>query len=254
LCAAIEADARLAHAKHAMTETEGVSSNAPLSPPEPAAAEQPVMSSNDRVATPSPKRPTPRSVDPTLTQLEEIPAPPGVTATQIFPATGFFSSSTDRYAEIKGSLQFFRDGLQREYEELSGQAKLTYRLWVACVALGFVVLVTGVALMFANRIAQGAVTAASTVLLYFIQRVFQQREDHYRAAAAQKHSNLEYGNQWLLVIQSIDAMENPADRAARQARLVDALTERLERGSDASPRSAHGTNKHRRSKPKPAVV
>lgn len=165
----------------------------------------------------------------TVTRMEERPLPDGVTASQIFPAatTGFFSSSTERYVEIKGSLNFFRDGLQREYQDLSAQARLTYKLWVTCVALGFLMLVAGVGLLFANRIAQGAVTTASTVLLYFIQKVFQQREDHYRSAAAQKHSNLEYGNQWLLVIQSIDAMDDSKERSTRQARLVDALTERL---------------------------
>jgi hypothetical protein len=38
---------------------------------------------------------------------------------------------------------------------------------------------------------------------------------------------LQYGNQWLLVIQSVDAIQDPAERMKRQARLVDVLTEKL---------------------------
>jgi hypothetical protein len=37
---------------------------------------------------------------------------------------------------------------------------------------------------------------------------------------------LQYGNQWLLVIQSVDAIQDPAERMKRQARLVDVLTEK----------------------------
>jgi hypothetical protein len=38
---------------------------------------------------------------------------------------------------------------------------------------------------------------------------------------------LEYGNHWLLVIQSIDAIEEPKERMKKQARLVAVLTEKL---------------------------
>jgi serine/threonine protein kinase len=241
LCAALEHEQTLISSEQLAAPTNGLATgNVPaVSPSMEAAPDLPVPAAEvpPTVLTPVTTELSPGATESTLTRLAERQLPPGVTATQIFPATGFFSSSTDRYAEIKGSLQFFRDGLQRDYEELSAQAKLTYKLWVACVALGFLVLVLGVGLMFANRIAQGAITAASTLLIYFIQRVFQQREDHYRAAATQKHSNLEYGNQWLLVIQSIDAMEDSRERALRQARLVDALTDRLKK-SRASSRSA----------------
>lgn len=95
------------------------------------------------------------------------------------------------------------------------------------MAFGFAVLLCGLVLMFLGRITEGVATGASTLLLYFIQRIFQQREDHYRAAADHKSQNLEYGNQWLLVIQSIDAIEDPSGRAERQSRLVDVLTQKL---------------------------
>ncbi len=104
---------------------------------------------------------------------------------------------------------------------------MTYRLWLGCVGLGFLVLLSGVVAMLFGRITEGVVTAASSGIVYFIQRLFQQREDYYRSLATAKNSHLEYGNHWLLVIQSIDSIENPTERAKRQSRLVAVLTDKL---------------------------
>ena len=57
--------------------------------------------------------------------------------------------------------------------------------------------------------------------------MFQQREDHYRKLADKKNAHLEYGNQWLLVIQSIEGIQDAEKKVKRQARLVDALTKRM---------------------------
>jgi hypothetical protein len=54
--------------------------------------------------------------------------------------------------------------------------------------------------MLAGAVTEGIATAASTIIVYFIQRIFQQREDYYRVLVKTKHSHLEYGDQWLLVI------------------------------------------------------
>jgi hypothetical protein len=96
-----------------------------------------------------------------------------------------------------------------------------------CVGLGFAVLIGGIVLLFIGRITQGIVTAASSILVYFIQKVFHQREDFYRLSAESKSKHLQYGNQWLLVIQSVDAIEDAAERVRRQTALVDVLTDRL---------------------------
>ena len=121
----------------------------------------------------------------------------------------------------------YRDHLNEEYQSLLRQASLTYRLWLACVLFGFLVLIAGIVAMLAGYVTQGVATTASTIVVYFIQRVFQQREDHYRTLAKTKNSHLEYGNQWLLIIQSIDSIEDVGERAKRQARLVDVLTDKL---------------------------
>ena len=70
-------------------------------------------------------------------------------------------------------------------------------------------------------------TAAATVLVYYIQRLFQQREDHYRRAAEEKNTHLEYGNKWLLVIQTVDAIDDPEERRRQQSRVAKVLTDHL---------------------------
>lgn len=162
-----------------------------------------------------------------ITQIKEESAPTGFFESQTFPKTKFFEDDGIRYTKIQESLKFYRDHLSNEYQSLLKQANTTYQLWLACVILGFLTLLSGIVAMLSGNITEGVATTASTVLIFFIQRVFQQREDHYRELAKAKNSHLEYGNQWLLIIQSIDSIENPTERAKRQARLVDALTTKL---------------------------
>lgn len=194
------------------------------------------------------------------TAMPSPPMPPGVTSLQIqSPPTGFFSDVSHsrffegdqvRYRKIQETLKFYRDHLDGEYQSLSSQAKFTYYLWIVSVALGLGALVAGTILLFLGKFAAGSVSAISTIFVYFIQRVFQQREDHYRALATAKHGHLEYGNHWLLVIQSIDAMQNPAERERRQGELVDVLTRKL--GSSRESPKAAGPIPVRRKKPKQA--
>lgn len=148
----------------------------------------------------------------------------------------FFRADRVRFEKIEESIQFYRDNLNEDYHRLARQADLAYKLWLGCVGVGFLLLAAGIVMMFVAGLAKGVVTSASTVLIYFIQRVFQQREDHYRKAADEKSSHLEYGNQWLLVIQSVDAIENSEERVKRQSRLVDVLTQKLGQKQKDPPR------------------
>lgn len=82
--------------------------------------------------------------------------------------------------------------------------------------------------MLAGSVSKGIAVTVSSIVTYFIQRIFQQREDYFRQLARQKNAHLEYGNYWLLAIQSVDAVEDPTERAKQQARLADVLAERLQ--------------------------
>jgi len=132
-----------------------------------------------------------------------------------------------RFDKIEETLRFYRDKLSRQYDGLERQAHHTYLLWIICVSLGFAVLIGALILVVLDKIAQGAAAFACSALVYYIQRIFQQREDQYRQAADQKNEHLEYGNKWLLALQTIDAVEEPIARARCRARLAYELTKKL---------------------------
>ena len=162
-----------------------------------------------------------------ITSMGQESPPPGFFNATEFPRTQFFADDEIRYSKIQESLEFYREHLNEEYQSLVKQANTTYKLWIVCVCLGFLVLCAGVISMISGHISEGVATTASTIIVYFIQRIFQQREDHYRSLAKAKNSHLEYGNQWLLVIQSVDSIQDPSVRIERQAKLVDVLTDKL---------------------------
>ena len=110
------------------------------------------------------------------------------------------------------------------------------------------VLLLGICLLLFHQISSGTVTTISSVMLYFLQRVFQQREDNYRMAAAAKQASVDYGNQWALVIQTIQGMEDQSERWLREKRLVEAMTDRLG-ASDKPPTGTRPTKQSRRRKP-----
>lgn len=111
----------------------------------------------------------------------------------------FFENDSARFSKIQETLTFYRDHLNSEYMNLRRQATLTYRLWLGCVGIGFLILLAGVGTMLTGRINEGAATAASTIIVYFIQRVFHQREDHYRSLAKVKNAHLEYDEPNLMI-------------------------------------------------------
>ena len=194
-----------------------------LNPPSPAAA----TTRSKTTSTLGPPEAAFSPASPGVTSLNVLPAPTGFFGEADLSRTGFFEGNKDRYNEIQETLSFYRKHLNTEYQSLSNQAKWTYYLWLTSVILGLGCLVAGVVLLLQQHFAAGSVSAISTTFVYFIQRVFQQREDHYRTLAAAKREHLEYGNHWLLTIQSIDAIENPFERQRRQGDLVDALTNKL---------------------------
>jgi serine/threonine protein kinase len=169
-----------------------------------------------------------------LTMVGSSPTPADFSFTQVLPRGPFFRSGEAHFNEVKSSLNFYREQLQSEYDTLISQMRTTYYLWLASVSLSFIVLLAGIVLFFLHQTTTGAITAISSALLYFLQRVFQQREDFYRKAADAKRVTVEYGNQWALVVQTIQGMEDQKERGIREARLVETLIEKL--GTGKSPR------------------
>jgi tRNA A-37 threonylcarbamoyl transferase component Bud32 len=155
-------------------------------------------------------------------------APADYSFTQAFAAPGpFFGSGEAHFHEIRNKLSFYQRQLEEEYDALIKQMRTTYVLWLVAVSTAFVVLLASVVLFLMHQATSGAISTVSSAMLYFLQRVFQQREDSYRKAAEAKRNNVEYGNQWALVIQTIQGMEDAKERVVREGLLVEAMTERL---------------------------
>ena len=176
--------------------------------------------------------------------------PPDYSFTQALGSPGpFFGSGESHFHEIKSKLNFYQEQLQKEYDALIQQMRTTYVLWLVAVTLAFLVLVMGVVLFLLHQTTGGAVTTASSAMLYFLQRIFQQREDMYRKSAEAKRSTVEYGNQWALVIQTIQGMEDPKERILRESRLVETLTEQLGMRSSSSVASVPSRRVRRPARP-----
>jgi serine/threonine protein kinase len=134
--------------------------------------------------------------------------------------------------QVRDTFEFYRKHLDEEYRQLSAQIDSAHKLWIACVGVGFLILMAGLVSVLLGRVAQGVVTSSASTVMYFIVRVFQKREDYYREEKSLKIKYLQYGNDWLLLIQSIEAIPDAAERLEEQHRLARVLLDRI-RGADA---------------------
>jgi hypothetical protein len=165
-----------------------------------------------------------------------------------------FKEGGEFVQQVRQTFEFYRKHLDDEYRQLSSQIESAHKLWIACVGVGFLILMTGLVAVLFGRVTQGVVTSSASTVMYFIVRVFQKREDYYRQEKSVKMKYLQYGNDWLLVIQSIEAIPDPADRLVEQHRLAQVLLDRIKgedgrRGRDAEP--PPGSAPKRESRPAP---
>ncbi|MCP4654977.1 MAG: hypothetical protein GY856_06105, partial [bacterium] len=72
-----------------------------------------------------------------ITRVGAQPAPTGFFRFPDLYNVDFFSDRDALYETINNSLKFYREHLNRDYDALSGQAALVFKLWVACVLVGF---------------------------------------------------------------------------------------------------------------------
>jgi serine/threonine protein kinase len=138
-----------------------------------------------------------------------------------------FKESGAFFQQVRQTFEFYRKHLDEEYHQLSRQIDSAHRLWIACVGVGFLILMAGLVAVLLGQVAQGVVTSSASTVMYFIVRVFQKREDYYRQEKSLKIKYLQYGNDWLLLIQSIEAIPDAAERLEEQHRLARVLLERI---------------------------
>jgi serine/threonine protein kinase len=147
------------------------------------------------------------------------------------PITGsrLFAEGNEFFRQVRQTFEFYRKHLDDEYRQLSSQIESSHRLWIGCVGVGFAILLAGLLAVLFGRVAQGVLTSSASTIVYFIVRVFQKREDYYREEKALKMKYLQYGNDWLLLIQSIEAIPDAPDRLDQQRRLARVLLDRIKR-------------------------
>jgi serine/threonine protein kinase len=173
-----------------------------------------------------------------------------------------FKESGEFFQQVRQTFEFYRTHLDEEYRQLSKQIDSAHRLWIACVGVGFLILMAGLVAVLLGAVTQGVVTAMASTVMYFIVRVFQKREDYYREQKSLKIKYLQYGNDWLLLIQSIEAIPDPAERLEEQHRLARVLLDRIKgedgrhRPEDSEPLPAPPRKAERRGGPprKPAAA
>ena len=167
--------------------------------------------------------------------------------------SGMFREGGEFVQQVRQTFEFYRKHLDEEYRQLSSQIDSAHKLWIGCVGVGFVILMAGLIAVLFGRVTQGVVTSSASTVMYFIVRIFQKREDYYREQMALKIKYLQYGNDWLLLIQSIEAIPDAADRLEEQRRLARVLLDRI-KGEDArrSRDSEPAPPAPRKREPKPA--
>ena len=145
-----------------------------------------------------------------------------------------FREGGEFFQQVRQTFEFYRTHLDEEYRQLSSQIDSAHKLWIACVGVGFLILMAGLVAVLFGKVAQGVVTSSASTVMYFIVRVFQKREDYYRDQKTLKIKYLQYGNDWLLLIQSIEAIPDAAERLEEQHRLARVLLDRI-KGEDSRP-------------------
>jgi serine/threonine protein kinase len=151
--------------------------------------------------------------------------------------SGYFANESFRVEAYEKSVAFFRSHLDEDYKSLLNQARLAFGLWIGSSGIAFAVLVAGIVLLYRGSTMDGAITLASESLIMFIQQVFKQREDFYRAEANEKHRHLQMGSAWTLAVQSIDAITDAKLREEKLGTLIDALIPVLKAREEDHPKN-----------------
>ncbi len=155
----------------------------------------------------------------TIPRLPEIVSRPTDAVAAPAAARGFES--------VERSLEHHVGNLQAEYDDARKELRTAHVLWTVCVSTGFAVIVLGVVLLLAGQTAAGAISAASSAIVYFIQKTIAKHERDLKSDATAKRKHVEAGAHWLRIMQAIEVIEDAAHREERKAKLIDVLIDQL---------------------------
>ena len=143
-------------------------------------------------------------------------------------STVFFSSNTNRLKNLEDLISIYVKNQRRDFDSISFKQQLTFFLWVGYILFCIYVMYTGIAMIFQQALEAGIFTTIMSSLLLFMQKTFQQKEEFYSKEKEKQDKILNYGHQWLLIIQSIDAIDNDEEKLAMQKKLIDSLRSKLD--------------------------
>ncbi|MBF0284937.1 MAG: serine/threonine protein kinase [Magnetococcales bacterium] len=140
----------------------------------------------------------------------------------------FTKNPDELFNTLKNELTFYRKHLNREYKELTRQAKYTYYMWILVILTSVATFCIGVfSIIFLGKVDTGLAASSLSSLGIFIHRIFQQREDHYRELSQEKQKRLTYGEQLNLIVKAIEGVDDSRLRSKYKNQLLDNLFKRL---------------------------
>lgn len=137
----------------------------------------------------------------------EVNIPSESQTVKVFDFNSVFTNDERKTAFID-SREFYRKYLQQEYDTLLLQAKVSFWLWVSSFGLGVAIIIAALYQMMAGSYISAIITALAEIFILIIQQLFKIREDYYRNQINKKTQHLEMGNNWNLMIQSIDLIHD----------------------------------------------
>lgn len=102
----------------------------------------------------------------------------------------------------------YRSKLMEEYDNLSRQATITFKLWVATFVLGIGIITVTVVMICMGKYVEALMSAVLESLVFFAQKLFAIREDYYRKQNDSKLKHLETGDSYEYLMSTLKNMDS----------------------------------------------
>ena len=102
----------------------------------------------------------------------------------------------------------YRTKLMEEYDNLSKQAAVTFKLWVATFVLGLGIVVVTVAMICLGKYVEAMLSVVLESLVYFSQKLFAIREEYYRKQNDNKLKHLESGDSYEYLMSTLEETDD----------------------------------------------
>ncbi|MBN1653537.1 MAG: serine/threonine protein kinase [Deltaproteobacteria bacterium] len=143
-------------------------------------------------------------------------------------AQSYFGGDKERIKALDDIIKFYTAHLDNEYNQLSRHLENTHRLWITCVVVFSAVLAFSLTMSAFGNLAATVSGAIANIVMIFLVKVFRDQENRYREMREKKTRHLtDFGRKWLVIIQSIDMINDLVARDEAMKRLVSNLIEKI---------------------------